>query len=64
VIYHSHPATQAYPSITDITQAAEPDAHYVVVSLRESGPNEGPYEFRSFRIVDGVVTEEEISILG
>ena len=63
VIYHSHPATQAYHSITDITQAAEPDAHYVLVSLRESGPNEGPYEFRSFRIVDGVVTEEETSIL-
>lgn len=63
VIYHSHPATQAYPSITDISQAAEPDAHYVLVSIRETGPEEGPYEFRSFRIVDGVVTEEEISIL-
>lgn len=63
VIYHSHPATQAYPSITDITQASEPDAHYVVVSLREAGPDEGPYEFRSFRIMDGAVTEEQISIV-
>jgi [CysO sulfur-carrier protein]-S-L-cysteine hydrolase len=63
VIYHSHPATQAYPSRTDITQASEPDAHYVVVSIRETGPAEGPFEFRSFRIVDGEVTEEQISIL-
>ena len=62
VIYHSHPATQAYPSITDITQASESDAHYVLVSIRETGPLEGPFEFRSFRIVDGEVTEEEISI--
>jgi proteasome lid subunit RPN8/RPN11 len=62
VIYHSHPATQAYPSITDITQASEPDAHYVVVSIRETGPEEGPFDFRSFRIVDGEVTEEQVSI--
>ncbi len=32
VIYHSHTATPAYPSRTDIALAAEPDAHYVVVS--------------------------------
>lgn len=62
VIYHSHTATQAYPSRTDIAYAAEPFAHYVLVSTRETGQEDGPYELRSFRIVDGEVTEEEIVI--
>lgn len=63
VIYHSHTATQAMPSRTDIALAAEPDAHYVVVSTRETGPLDGPYEFRSFRIVDGEVTEEVVEVV-
>ena len=58
VIYHSHTATEAYPSRTDIAYASEPDAHYVLVSTREP---DRP-EFRSFRILDGVVTEEEVRI--
>ena len=59
VIYHSHTATEAYPSRSDISIAAEPDAHYVVVSTRD--PQQ--HEVRSFRIVDGVVTEEPVSIV-
>lgn len=62
VIYHSHTATEAYPSRTDIGLASEPGAHYVLISTRETGPEDGPYELRSFRIVDGVVTEEEVVI--
>ncbi len=62
VIYHSHTATEAYPSRTDIGLAAEPGAHYVLVSTRESGHEDGPVEFRSFRIVEGVVTEEEVEV--
>ena len=58
VIYHSHTATQAYPSRTDISYASEPGAHYVLVSTRDQDQE----EFRSFRIVDGVVTEEEVRI--
>lgn len=58
VIYHSHTATEAYPSRTDISYANEPGAHYVVVSTRD--PEQA--EFRSFRIVDGVVTEEEVRV--
>ena len=58
VIYHSHTATEAYPSRTDISYASEPDAHYVLVSTREPGHD----EFRSFRIVDGAVTEEEVIV--
>ena len=64
VIYHSHTATEAYPSRTDISYASEPYAHYVLVSTRETGTDDGPYELRSFRIVDGEVTEEEVRILG
>lgn len=63
VIYHSHTATEAYPSRTDIDLAMEPDAHYVLVSTAESGNGEGPVPFRSFRIVDGQVTEEEVSVV-
>ena len=63
VIYHSHTATEAYPSRTDIGLASEPGAHYVLVSTREHGNNEGPVEFRSYRIIDGEVTEEEVAIV-
>lgn len=62
VIYHSHTSTEAYPSRTDIAYASEPFAHYVLVSTRETGTEDGPYELRSFRIVDGEVTEEEIVV--
>ena len=59
VIYHSHTATEAYPSRTDVNLAAEPDAHYVLVSTRDPGQD----EVRSYRIVDGVVTEEPVNIV-
>ncbi len=59
IVYHSHTATEAYPSRTDISYASEPDAHYVLASTRDPGVD----EFRSFRIVDGVVTEEEVEVL-
>jgi proteasome lid subunit RPN8/RPN11 len=63
IIYHSHTATEAYPSRTDVAYASEPEAHYVLVSTRETGPEDGPFEFRSFRIVDGEVAEETVEIL-
>jgi len=63
VIYHSHTATEAYPSRTDIAYASEPNAHYLLVSTRDCGPDEGPVEIRSFRIVDAVVTEEPVQVI-
>jgi [CysO sulfur-carrier protein]-S-L-cysteine hydrolase len=57
VVYHSHTATEAYPSRTDIGYANEPGAHYVLVSTAEE------FQFRSFRIVDGQVTEEEVEVV-
>jgi len=62
VVYHSHTATEAFPSRTDISLATEPQAHYVLVSTREGSDVEGPVELRSYRIVDGQVTEEEVTI--
>jgi proteasome lid subunit RPN8/RPN11 len=62
VVYHSHTATEAYPSRTDVSLAMEPNAHYVLVSTRDHGNSAGPVELRSYRIVDGVVTEEELVI--
>ncbi len=59
VVYHSHTATEAYPSRTDISYASEPNAHYVLVSTRDAGS----VEFRSYRIVDGVVTEEPVEVV-
>lgn len=57
VIYHSHTATEAHPSRTDVSLASEPDAHYLLVSTRAETD-----EVRSFRIVDGTVTEEPVQI--
>ena len=59
VVYHSHTATEAYPSRTDVSLAMEPNAHYVVVSTRD--PDH--VEFRSYRIVDDEVTEEDVRVV-
>jgi proteasome lid subunit RPN8/RPN11 len=59
VIYHSHTGTEAYPSRTDISYAMEPTAHYVLVSTREPDQD----EFRSFRIADGQVAEEDVTVV-
>lgn len=59
VIYHSHTATTAYPSRTDIALASEPSAHYLLVSTRD--PDE--VELASYRIVDGEVTPEEVRVV-
>ncbi|MGN6780936.1 MAG: Mov34/MPN/PAD-1 family protein [Marmoricola sp.] len=67
VVYHSHTATEAYPSRTDVSYASEPHAHYVLVSTRHHGRETGlagdEVEFRSFRIVDGTVTEEDVEVV-
>jgi proteasome lid subunit RPN8/RPN11 len=56
-IYHSHTASPAYPSQTDINLAAYPDALYLIVSLAE-----GEKELRAFRIVDGEVSEVDLEV--
>ena len=60
VIYHSHPVSPAYPSKTDISLAAWPDAHYLICSLeRRNAPS-----LRAFRIVDERVTEVDLLSTG
>ena len=57
VIYHSHTASEAYPSATDVRLAFWPEAYYVLVSLLDRA---SPV-VRAFRIEDGRVSEDEIS---
>jgi proteasome lid subunit RPN8/RPN11 len=60
VVYHSHTATEAYPSRTDLSWAEHPVApHYLLVSTRD--PETA--EVRSYRIADGAVTEEEVRVV-
>jgi proteasome lid subunit RPN8/RPN11 len=57
-IYHTHTHSDAFPSETDRRQAFYPDARYLVLSLSD---REEPV-LRAFRIVDGEVEEEGVSI--
>jgi proteasome lid subunit RPN8/RPN11 len=54
-IYHSHVASPAYPSRTDVEQAFWPDATYVIVSLAGGGA-----DLRGYRIADGDIREEPL----
>ncbi len=56
-IYHSHTASEAYPSSTDVRLAFWPETSYVLVSLMKP---DKPI-VRAFRIVDGQVSEEELA---
>lgn len=58
-IFHSHPATQAYPSATDVRLAFYPEACYLIMSL--ANPEEPV--LRAFRIMDGQISEENLHIL-
>lgn len=57
-VVHSHTHTEPYPSPTDVAQAPDPTWHYVIVSLKRESP-----EIRSYRIVDGTVTEEPLRVM-
>ena len=57
-VYHSHTATEAYPSRTDVRWSATAGfPHWLLVSTRSP-----ELELRSFTTVDGVVTEEEVRV--
>lgn len=61
-VVHSHTHTEAYPSPTDVGEAANPmlgGLRWVIVSLRHAEPS-----IRSFRIDGGAVEEEGISLVG
>ena len=58
VIYHSHPKSAAEPSQTDINLAHYPHWRYVIVSLTDEPA------VRAWRIADGRVEEEDVSVEG
>ena len=61
-VVHSHTHTDAYPSPTDVEEAANPlltGWHFVIVSLKD-----GPPVLRSFLIDDGRITEEPVAVEG
>ncbi len=57
-VFHSHTHTDPWPSPTDVGQAPDPGWHYVVISLRHELPST-----RSFRIVDGNISEEPVVVV-
>ena len=57
-VYHSHTRSEAFPSETDRRLAFYPDARYLVLSLTD---RERPV-VRVFRILEGEVAEEELTI--
>ena len=58
-IYHSHVASEAFPSQKDVRLAFYPDVSYLIVSLSDKAKP----VLRSFQILDEKVTEEEIQIV-
>lgn len=65
-IVHSHVASPARPSPTDVRESHYPDALYVLVSLdpREADPETRAESVRAWRIVDGAVHEVEVLTQG
>lgn len=57
-VVHSHTHSEPYPSPTDVDSAPDPSWHYVIISLKREGP-----EVRSYRIVNGEIASEPISII-
>lgn len=60
-VMHSHTRTAAYPSPTDVAEAAKPlippTWHWVIVTLAWGYP-----ELRSFEILDGGIAEEPVAL--
>ena len=58
-VMHSHTHSTAYPSPTDVADAANFDPfgawHFIIVSLKHADPG-----LRSYRIVDGNISEEDV----
>ena len=57
-IYHSHPSSSAYPSITDIEESQYPDAIYIIVSL----DTKGVLDLRAFKLHEGEVISLAVTL--
>ncbi len=56
-VFHSHTASDAYPSSVDVRLAISPDISYVLISLKD---REKPV-FKSYRIDGTTITEEPVA---
>ncbi len=56
-VYHSHPATPARPSATDLAEAYDPHVAYIIVSLAADAP-----AVRAFEIQAGKATELPVTV--
>ncbi len=56
-VYHSHPSTPSRPSKEDIKLAYDASMSYIIISLCEEKP-----VINSFKIVDGIVTKEDMEV--
>lgn len=59
-IFHSHPASRAYPSATDIAQAFYPESVYLILSLADRSKP----DLRGYWIRDGKVEDVAVEIEG
>lgn len=57
-IYHSHPDPPPLPSAEDLSQAAYPDALYLIVSLA----TKGTLQLRGFELKDGAMNAVDFAI--
>ena len=57
-IYHSHVASEAYPSNEDVKLAFYPEVSYAIITIKDK---KHPY-LRSFKIREGQIEEEKVKI--
>ena len=57
-IYHSHTATEAYPSSVDVSLAISPDISYVLISLKDRAHP----VMKSYRIQGSAVVPEDVRV--
>ena len=57
-IYHSHVASEAYPSSRDVELAFYPEVSYVIITIKDKN---NP-RLRSFKIQEGNIVEEQVRI--
>ena len=58
-IYHSHTASDAYPSPVDVRLAVYPDVAYLLVSLKEPAHP----ELKSYRIQEGKILSDNLQLI-
>ena len=58
-IYHSHTASDAYPSSVDVSLALYPEVSYVLVSLKDRAKP----QMHSYTIQGGLISPEDLALV-